>query len=234
MIYTKMENDRTLVAKQAASRAAAMLIQPGMLVGLGTGSTADLFINCLIERCKNESLKITVFPSSKKSARLAIEGGLPLCNENEVLGLDMTVDGADEVDSQKRMIKGGGGALLREKIVASLSREMVVIVDPSKLVDRLGACPLPIEIVPFAHHAILWKVQQLGYKGNLRKTEEGDPYVTDNSNYIIDMTAPQGFSSPEKDQAILKSIPGIVETGFFLGMAGRIIVGQFDGSVKIK
>lgn len=232
MIRANMFND-TRAAKQAAGIAAAKLVQSGMLVGLGTGTTADFFIKSLIDRYHNEQLDIKVFPSSNKTAELALEGGLPLCDENHAIGLDITVDGADEIDPQKRMIKGGGGAMLREKIVASISKEMIVIVDQSKLVERLGGCPLPIEIVPFGCHAILWKVQNLGYNAIFRKTPEGNLFVTDNGNYIIDIHFPKGYCNPEKDQAILRSISGIVETGFFLNMAGRVIIGQYDGSVKI-
>lgn len=232
MIHTSKQND-SLAAKQAAGSTAAQLILPGMLVGLGTGSTADFFIQSLIERCKKEQLNIKAFPSSIKSARLAAAGGIPLCDENQVTELDITVDGADEIDGQKRMIKGGGGALLREKIVASMSKEMIVIVDQSKLVDQLGGCPLPVEIIPFAHHATIWKMENLGYHGTLRRTDDGQLFVTDSGNYIIDIKFPGRCNSPEKDQAILRSIPGVVETGFFLGMAGRVIVGQSDGTVKI-
>lgn len=232
MIQTNRLND-TQTAKQAAGNAAAKLVQSGMLIGLGTGSTADFFIKSLIDRCKKEHLNITAFPSSHKSAQLAIKGGIPLCDENLVTNLDITIDGADEIDAQKRMIKGGGGALLREKIVASISKEMIVVVDPSKLVDTLGGCPLPIEVVPFACHAILWKVQNLGYNGTMRSTNDGSLFVTDNGNYIIDIHFFTHGCSPDTDQAILNSIPGIVETGFFLGLAGRVIVGQYDGSVKI-
>jgi ribose 5-phosphate isomerase A len=227
-----MKND-TIAAKRAAGSAAAKMIQSGMLVGLGTGSTADFFIESLIERCKNEDLDITAFPSSNKSAEMAIAGGIPLCNERLITTLDITVDGADEIDPQKRMIKGGGGALLREKIIASMSKEMIIVVDQTKLVDQLGGFPLPVEVVPFAHHATMWKVQNLGYHGIFRRTANGQLFVTDNGNYIIDITFPGRCASPEKDQAILSSISGIIETGFFLGMAGRVVVGQFDGSVSI-
>lgn len=220
-------------AKQAAGKAAAALVQKGMLVGLGTGSTADFFIESLIERCKKEPLNITAFPSSQKSAQMAIAGGIPLCDENTITTLDIAVDGADEIDHQKRMIKGGGGAMLREKIVAGMSKEMIVIIDQNKLVDHLGGCPLPIEVIPFAHHATLSKVQKLGYDGVMRLSKDEQLYVTDNGNYIIDIHFSNGCRSPEKDQTILSAIPGVVATGFFFGMAGRVIVGQFDGSVKI-
>lgn len=221
-------------AKQAAGKAAAALVQNGMLVGLGTGSTAIFFIDSLIDRCRNEGLKISVFPSSERSAKQALTGGIPLCNENLVTSLDLTVDGADEIDHKKQMIKGGGGAMLREKIVASMSQEMIVIVDPSKVVDTLGGCPLPVEVVPFAYHATLHRIRSQGYDGAMRFDKDTKKlFVTDNGNYIIDIHFPERCRSPELDQAILRDIPGVVETGFFFGLAGRVIIGQYDGSVKI-
>jgi ribose 5-phosphate isomerase A len=225
--------DSAQKAKQAAAKAAAQLIQNGMLVGLGTGSTAEYFIESLIERCKHHKLQLSVFPSSEKSAKLALAGGISLCNENQVTSLDLTVDGADEVDPQKRLIKGGGGALLREKIVATMSKEMIVIVDQHKMVDRLGGFPLPLEIVPFAHHATMHHIRSLGYESAYRKTKEEQLFITDNGNYIVDITFPDRCRHPEKDNAILKNIPGVVETGFFFDIAGRVIVGHTDGTVKI-
>ncbi len=221
------------IAKQAAGKAAAALIQPNMLVGLGTGSTAFYFIEALIERCRSNGLKISAVATSQASAAQATAGGIPLYDINRVTSLDITVDGADEIDHQKRMIKGGGGALLREKILASISREMVVIIDEDKLVDQLGVFPLPIEIVPFANQLTLYRVGKLGYQGAFRRTSKGELYVTDNGNYIIDITFPQGCQSPEHDQAILRALPGVIETGFFFNLAGRVIVGKANGTVKI-
>jgi len=220
-------------SRQAAGKAAADLIKSGMLVGLGTGTTAAFFIESLIERFQNEHLDIKAFPSSERTAKLAIAGGIPLCGENSVTSLDMTIDGADEVDPQKRLIKGGGGALLREKIVASMSKELIIIIDRNKLVNVLGGCPLPIEIVPFAHHATLAKIIDLGYQGVLRLKKDEQPYMTDNGNYIIDITFLNRCHTPEKDQAILSSIPGVIETGFFFNMATKVIVGQADGGTLV-
>ena len=219
-------------AKQAAAKAAAEIIQSGMLIGLGTGSTAAFFIEALIERCRNQSLNVRVFPTSERSAKLALAGGIPLCDDRTVQ-LDLAVDGADEIDPQKRMIKGGGGALLREKIIAGMSREMIVIADQNKLVEHLGGFPLPLEIIPFARHATFNKIQTLGYNASFRCSESGELFITDNGNTIIDIKFHEKCLSPEKDQAILNEIPGVVETGFFFNLAGRIFVGQFDGTVKI-
>jgi ribose 5-phosphate isomerase A len=227
------------IAKRAAGHAAAKLIHDGMLVGLGTGSTAFYFIEALIERCASSNIKISAVATSERSAAQAKAGGIPLYDINKVTTLDITVDGADEIDHQKRMIKGGGGALLREKILASISREMVVIIDKEKLVDQLGIFPLPVEVVPFAHQLTLSRINKLGCHGSFRRKKNGDNttlnelYVTDNGNYIVDIAFPQGCHSPEQTNNALKSIPGVVETGFFFHLAGRVIVGYPDGHIKI-
>lgn len=220
-------------AKKAVGKTAASLIHDGMLVGLGTGSTASCFIDSLIERCRSTNLKVHAVASSERSAKQAKEGGIPLYDIERVQTIDVTVDGADEIDHHKRMIKGGGGALLREKIIASLSKEMIVIVDSTKLVDQLGAFPLPLEVVPFAHEAILHKISHLGYHANFRLSPQGEKFVTDNGNYIIDISFKEPIESPERENAILRGIPGVVETGFFFDMAGRVLVGHSDGHVDI-
>lgn len=216
-------------AKQAAADSAVKLIQTGMRIGLGTGSTATLFIQVLIERNRKENLNLITVATSERSARQAIEGGLRVVDVDTLPGLDITVDGADEIDQQKRMIKGGGGALLREKIIATMSREMIVVVDESKVVEKLGAFPLPVEVVPFAHLVTLRKMESLGYRGSFRVKDSGELYKTDNGNYIVDIVFSEPCE-PEKDQIILRAIPGVVETGFFLGLAGRVIVGHSNGT----
>lgn len=221
-------------AKRAAAKAATDLIESGMTIGLGSGSTATFFIESLIDRCKTTGLQIKAVATSERSAQQAQKGGIHLCDVNDLTSLDLTIDGADEVDPLKRMIKGGGGALLREKIIASMSREMIVIVDESKLVDQLGAFPLPLEIIPFAFEVTLYKINHHGYKGAVRRLENGRPYITDNGTYIIDVTFPEKCESPERDHGLLRSITGVIETGFFLDLAGRIVVGHEDGSVSIK
>ena len=220
-------------AKRVAAKAALEYIQNGMLVGLGTGSTTTIFISDLIEKCKTTNLDITVFATSTRTYDQAKAGGLKLGDINKMITLDITVDGADEVDSQKRMIKGGGGALLREKIIASISREMVVIVDDDKVVDHFGKFLLPVEILPFAHLAILHQITQLGLKPVLRLNASGEIYITDNGNYIADISLDKSDLLPEEIEVILKSIPGVLETGFFFNMAGKVIIGYADGGVKI-
>ena len=220
-------------AKRAAAQTAAQLVQPGMRVGLGTGSTAAFLIEALGMRCQ-EGLKIQAIASSQASLQLARSAGIPLADMEQISSLDLTIDGADEISRKKEMIKGGGGALLREKIVAAMSREMVVIVDSSKCVEALGAFPLPVEILPFGFNATLAHLNQLGYKGKIRKREDGSPYKTDNGNYIYDIALPYPCLAPEEEQLKISSIPGVLETGFFLNMAGRVIVGYPDGRVEIK
>jgi len=220
------------IAKKAVGEAAAEMIKENMRVGLGTGSTAAYFIQHLGKRCK-EGLHIQVVSSSKQSEVLAKEHGIPLANISDLKELDIVVDGADEIDPQKNMIKGGGGALLREKILASMAKEMVVIVDENKVVKHLGAFPLPVEIIPFAYPATIHHLENLGYKGEIRSSEN-DFFVTDNGNYIWDVHFSTPIESPINMDLELKKIPGVVETGLFHGLAGRVIVGYDDGHIEMK
>lgn len=228
-----MANDPALIAKEAAGKAAVELVERDMLVGIGTGSTAAFFIKHLALRCR-QGLKILAVATSQRSHDLALANGIPLVDPNSVTLLDIDVDGADEIDPQKRMIKGGGGALLREKIIASMSTEMVVIVDANKNVESLGKFPLPVEIIPFAHKATLYHFERLGFHGALRTTTDGQPYVTDNQNFLFDIRLEYPCLNPEVIDAQLRSIPGVVETGLFLKLAGRVIIGYEDGHVEIR
>lgn len=216
--------------KQRVGFEAAALIPDGALVGLGTGSTANCFIKALIQRV-NDGLNIQAVATSEASYALALDGGITLLDVNDVEALDITVDGADEIDPQKRMIKGGGGALLREKLIASMSKEMIVIIDQSKQVKQLGAFGLPVEIVPFAYKSTLRRIEALGYEPTLRLGKELSPYVTDGGHYIADLRFPQLIKNPEETQQALSLLPGVVDTGLFLGIAGRVLVGLPDGSI---
>ena len=216
--------------KKAAGFAAAELIENGMLVGLGTGSTVYYFIEKLIDRVK-EGLSIRAVSSSIASENQAKEGGIPCADINTITSIDLTVDGADEITSEKVMIKGGGGALLREKILANISREMIVIVDESKVVEKLGKHPLPVEILPFARGAIIDKIKKLGFQGSLREHNKNGPFITDNGNMIYDIHFECLRDDPEKDHEKLLRIPGVLETGFFFNLAGRVIIGKDDGTV---
>lgn len=221
------------IGKKAAAVAAAELVQSGMLLGLGTGTTIKFFIERLAERCKS-GLKISAVSSSEQSTQLAGSLGIPLADINTLKSLDLTVDGADEIDEQKRMIKGGGGALLREKIVASMSKEMIVIVDAGKCVKELGSTfPLPIEIMTFAWRATVNHLDALRLKGKLRMGKNNAPYITDNGNYIYDVDKEALRGDLTTLNQLILAIPGVVETGFFFNLAGRVIVGNPDGSVII-
>jgi ribose 5-phosphate isomerase A len=219
-------------AKKAAAQHAATLIHDGMLVGLGTGSTAKFFIEALGEKCKN-GLNIKAVATSVASANLAKELQIFLVDINTLDRLDITVDGADEIDKQLQMIKGGGGALLREKIVASMSKMVIAIVDEAKVVEHLGKFLLPVEILQFASKATLASLKRHGYHAVLRAAKDGATYVTDNGNFIADIKLPYPCSEPEEVDRDLKQIPGVLETGFFLHMAKMAIVGFPDGHIDI-
>jgi ribose 5-phosphate isomerase A len=219
-------------AKEAAARKAVEFIQDRMIVGLGTGSTANYFIHALVEKCK-QGLKIQAVASSKASADLA-RGTLPLLDINEAPRIDLTVDGADEIDPQKRMIKGGGGAHTREKILAAASREMIVIVDETKLVPALGRHKLPVEILFYGSPSTRSKIEAKGYRGQWRKNKDNTLFITENGNLLYDIQFPAPLSSPEEVHEQLLHIPGVVDTGFFFHLAGRVIIGHLDGSVRLN
>lgn len=225
-----METEKT---KKAAGYAAAELIKDGMTVGLGTGSTVFYFIERLSQKVL-DGLSIRAVCSSIQTELLAKKGKIPLADIDCLTFLDITVDGADEIDTSKQMIKGGGGALLREKILASMSHEMVVIVDESKLCTHLGKQKLPVEVIPFAHAAVLHKITHLGVQAGYRMNKDGSYFITDNGNNIIDIHFPSAIEDPKSIDVLLKKIPGVVETGLFINLAGRVIVGFADGQVVIK
>lgn len=190
-----------------------------------------LFIEELGHRCRTENLNIRAVASSNASENLARKAMIPLIPAAEIDRLRLTVDGADEIDRDKQMIKGGGGALLREKILASSSEEMIVIVDESKWVERLGLQPLPVEISPYLAAATLVKLRQLGLEGGLRMTAQRTPYLTDNGNWIADVDFRKAPYAPRILDALLHGVPGVLETGFFFDLAGRLLVGYADGRV---
>jgi ribose 5-phosphate isomerase A len=217
--------------KKAAAEKALSFIKDGMIVGIGTGSTTFYFIEKLIKQCK-AGLQIQAIASSERSMEQARKGEIPLLDINTVKSLDIYVDGADEIDPEKRMIKGGGGALVREKIAAHMSKEMVVIIDESKLVTKLGKCPLPVEIIPFGSAATIHQLQLLGYKGALR-LKHNSPYITDNHNMIYDVQLSDSIQ-PEMAHQQITAIPGVVDTGFFFNLAGRVVIGFQDGKVVVQ
>lgn len=219
-------------AKQAAGFAAAEMIPSGSCVGLGTGTTVAFFLEALAERVR-KGLQITAVATSQATYLLAQEYRIPLLEMSEVTFLDITVDGADEIDPAKQMIKGGGGALLREKILASASKEMIVIVDSAKCVEKLGAFGLPIEVVPFGAEATLAHLEQMGYVGNWRLAKDGTRFMTDNGNLIADLNIAGRAETVREMNQRIRNVVGVIETGFFFDLAGRVIVGFKDGHVKV-
>jgi ribose 5-phosphate isomerase A len=219
--------------KRAAALKALDLVEPGMIVGLGTGSTAAHFVKALGERVAG-GLKITGVPTSAAAEALARDAGIPLAALDDVSQVDLTIDGADEADRAFRLIKGGGAAHLREKIVAAASRRMVAIMDDSKLVDPLGRFPLPVEIVSFAHRTTMRRIADAavaaGCQGNFIRLRGGDahPVRTDNGNLVADLDC-QAIPDPEGLAAALSATPGVVEHGLFIGLCSGLIVGTADG-----
>lgn len=220
-------------AKKIAAIKAVEFIKNGMIVGLGTGTTAAHFIEELIQRCQ-KGLHIQAVASSRHSADQAQKGGIQVLDINDVPRIDITVDGADEIDSKKRMIKGGGGAHVREKILASSSSEMIVIVDETKLVSSLGKAKLPVEIMFYGSPATRRKIEELGYQGNWRMESGEDLFISENGNLIFDIHFDSPPRSPEKIHDQLLHIPGVVDTGFFFNIATRVVIGYSDGRVEIR
>jgi len=209
--------------KQSIGTFAAQMVTSGMTVGLGTGTTAHAFIKALIERYNNEKLEIECVATSINSENLAKSGGLPLLYDP--LSIDCTFDGADWITPKKLVVKGLGGALLREKIVAFASKKLVLMVDHRKITQTLAGKLLPIEIIPFAFSATIQHIEKLGCSGKLR-----DNFTTDNHNLIFDVQIPSHIPIEELDRQI-SSIPGVVETGLFKGFSPTVVVGNEDGSI---
>ena len=219
--------------KQVAGRRAAEFVEHGMRVGLGTGSTVIFTLERLAERVK-EGLVISCVPTSVDTQTKARAMGLPLVELADTEKLDLTIDGADEIDGDFNMIKGGGGALLREKVVASISRRVVTIVGADKVVSRLGAFPLPIEVVPFAREVVERALKSRGAQPKRRLARDGGNYLTDNGNQILDCHFPGGIADAPGLERELDQIPGIVETGLFIGLSHVLVVGHPNGSVEVR
>lgn len=221
----------TTEIKQLVASKAIEMVQPDTTIGLGSGSTMYWFIYSLAEQVQS-GLTIKAVPTSKETEKLARKLGIPLTNLNNVPYVDLTIDGADEIDPKLNLIKGGGGALLQEKLVAVASRQMIVIADYTKLVDRLGAFPLPLEVIPYGYKQVQRRIEQLyDIKVTLRK-DGHRRFVTDHGHNILDCHFRSITDMLSLNQE-LNMIPGVVETGLFIDRAEMALIGYRDGSTKM-
>ncbi|MGI9369006.1 MAG: ribose-5-phosphate isomerase RpiA [Ruegeria sp.] len=226
-------------AKYVAAVRAANMVQDGMRVGLGTGSTAAWLVRRLGERVIEEGLRIKGVPTSTRTAELARQVGIEVITLDQAGWLDLTIDGADEFDGDLNLIKGGGGAHLQEKVVATASDEMIVIADAGKEVETLGAFPLPVEVIPFGWQTsrmlieeILDSMDVLGTSAALRM--DGDaPFVTDEGNHILDLHL-QRIGNARQLALVLNQVPGVVENGLFIDICDKVVIGHGDGRVEVR
>jgi len=231
------ETDPVKVMKQEVGKAAAQRVQSGTIVGLGTGSTTAYAIQYIGDRIKKGDLKdIKGIPTSFQAEVLAKEHGIPLTSLDAVDHIDVAIDGADEVDPQKNLIKGGGAAHTREKVVDSLAAQFIVVVDSGKLVDRLGSTfKLPVEVIPMAYAPVMRALEKLGGKPELRMgVKKAGPVVTDQGNMVIDVTF-DSMDNPGELEKTINNIPGVLENGLFVGVANVVLVGEVkDGKPLVR
>jgi ribose 5-phosphate isomerase A len=218
--------------KELVGRASARFVNDGNIVGLGTGSTAVYAVQAIADRVK-AGLKILCIPTSVRTKEQAASLGIPLTTLDEHQEIDVTIDGADEIDPKLCLIKGGGGALLREKIIASASRKMVVIADSTKLVPVLGKFPLPVEVVGFAQAVVGKKIEAMGAEVCLRKDAAGKTYITDEGHHILDCKFGQ-IPDPPALARMLSDIPGVMEHGLFIGLASVVLIGTGNEVEEIR
>ena len=224
-----MANDQE---KEAAARASLRFVNDGDIVGLGSGSTAECAIRLLGERLKS-GLRIRGIPTSVRSKELAASLGIPLTTLDDYQQIDVTIDGADEFDPELRLIKGGGGALLREKIIASASKKVVIVADSSKQVQVLGKFPMPVEVIPFAQALIANKITALGASVTLRQYVDENPFVTDDGHRILDCRFGQ-IPDPPTLARTLGDMPGVVEHGLFINMVNVVLMGKGDEVMEFR
>lgn len=226
-------------AKFVAALRASQFVESGMRVGLGTGSTAAWLVRCLGEKVRDEGLRIKGVPTSTRTAELARKVGIDVVSLDDAKWLDLTIDGADEFDAELNLIKGGGGALLQEKIVATASDRMIVIADIGKEVKTLGAFPLPIEVIRFGWQTTQALVEETlvsvdvdGRSSTLRMNGSA-PYLTDEGNYILDLQLNR-IGNARQLSVILNQIPGVVENGLFVDICDTVVLGFADGKVEVR
>lgn len=217
--------------KKIAGEKAVEFVKDGMILGLGTGSTVYWSI-LKIGELVQDGLQIRGIPTSKNTENLANELGIPLLQLSEVDQLDLAIDGADEANPAFQLIKGGGGALLREKMIASIAKQFIVVADESKYVNQLGKFPLPVEVVQFGWELTFKKISKIGGNPVLRKLEDGTAYVSDNGNYILDCYF-EKIVNPQKLHTMLNMIPGVVENGLFINLADTLIIGKQSGEIEM-
>ncbi|MEO1148318.1 MAG: ribose-5-phosphate isomerase RpiA [Cyanobacteria bacterium J06638_22] len=230
------ETDPVKVMKQQVGKAAADLVKSGNIVGLGTGSTAAFMIQFLGERMQAGTLTdIKGIPTSFQASVLAKKYGIPLTTLDEVDRIDVAIDGADEVDPQKNLIKGGGAAHTREKIVDGLAEQFVVVVDNSKLVEALGTFPLPVEVMPMAIAPVMRALEGLGGTPEIRMGVKKDgPVITDQGNMILDVKF-AAIANPTDLEKTINNLPGVLDNGLFVGLADTILIGEIkDGQPSVR
>ena len=226
-------------AKFVAAKRAVEFVEDGMKLGLGTGSTAAWMVRCLAERIKEEGLRVVGVPTSTRTAELARQLGVPVTSLDDAKWLDLTIDGADEFDPNLSLIKGGGAALLQEKIVATASDQMIVITDAAKEVAQLGAFPLPVEIIPFGWQTTKALIEEMLVSMDVLDRDvslrmNGDkPLLTDEANYIVDLHLKR-IGNPRQLALVLNQIPGVVENGLFIDICDIVIIGHGDGRVQVR
>lgn len=226
-------------AKFVAAKKAMDYVEDGMKLGLGTGSTASWMVRCLGDMVREKGLNVVGVPTSTRTAELAQQQGIRVVSLDEAKWLDLTIDGADEFDTELNLIKGGGGALLQEKIVATASDQTIVISDVSKQVEVLGHYPLPVEVIPFGWQTTKALVEEtlvamdvLGQQSTLRMNGEA-AYVTDEGNHIIDLHL-QRIGNARQLALVLNQVPGVVENGLFVDICDKVIIGHGDGKVTTR
>lgn len=217
--------------KRLAAAASLQYLEDGQVVGLGTGSTATLVIRGIAERVRS-GLRVRGIPTSRHTRDLAIELGIPLTSLDDVQAIDVTIDGADEIDPQLNLIKGAGGALLREKIIASASRRLVIVADSSKQVATLGRGPLPVEVIGFAQALVAKRIAELGATATLRRDRRGEVYVTDEGHHLLDCRFDR-IADPAGLARALTEMPGVVEHGLFVGMASVALVAKGSAVTEV-
>lgn len=226
-------------AKFVAAKKATEYVKSGMKIGLGTGSTAAWLVQCLGDMVRDDGLRIKGVPTSSRTAQLARDVGIDVISLDEAKWLDLTIDGTDEFDSNLTLIKGGGGAHLQEKIVATASDQMIVIADPTKRVATLGAFPLPVEIIPFGWQTTKTLIEEtligmdvLGQTTSLRMNGDA-AFISDEGNHILDLHLNR-IGNPRQLSLVLNQIPGVVENGLFIDICDMVIIGHGDGRVEVN